>query len=211
MTETKIYTIVEAEMESNCYIIVSGQKAILIDPNDAKKADDLIQKNGWRPEYIFLTHEHFDHILGLEELRGKYQIPVWASAAASEGIQSYRANMSNVHDIFLYYKKGAFPKERHQKFECRPAEHTFSSEMELLWEGHRFFFRLLPGHSAGSTLIFMDEDRLFSGDYFLSDETPVAKHSGGSKTTLQEEALPYLDTLPSGIHIYPGHGKDFIR
>ena len=210
MTEGKILNVVEPGTESNCYLIESRGHVVVIDPNVFEEIDGILQSRGWKLDHIFLTHEHFDHILGLEQLRSAYQVPVWASEAASRGIESSRANMSAIYDMFVYYRQGTAPKERHRKFACRAAEQTFSQELELFWQGHRFYFRILPGHSAGSTLIFLDDDTLFCGDYLLEEKTKAAVFSGGSEETIEQMAKPYLDALPAGIHIYRGHGTDFI-
>lgn len=207
--EIEILHVVEPGTLSNCYILGCKGRAIVIDPNVFEEIEAILEEKNWKPEQIFLTHEHFDHIMGLEQLRSKRNIPVWASETASQAVQDGKANMSGIYDMFVYYRVGEMPAQRHRKFTCRPAEHTFSQEMEVFWMGHRFYFYLLPGHSAGSTLIFLDDDILFSGDYFLDEKTKAAPFSGGSEETIQQLTLPYLRKLPGNLHIYRGHGSDF--
>lgn len=205
----EILHVTEPGTLSNCYILGCGGRAVVIDPNVYGQIEAILEEKEWIPERIFLTHEHFDHIMGLEKLREKWQIPVWASERTSCAIQDGKANMSGIYDMFVYYRTGEMPPVRHRKFVCHPAEHTFLREQEIVWQGHRFYFQLLPGHSAGSTLIFLDDDILFSGDYFLNDKTKAAPFSGGSDQIIREVTLPYLQTLPDHLHIYRGHGADF--
>ena len=41
---------------------------MVIDPNDPAGPLECLQRRGWSPELIFLTHEHGDHMAGLETL-----------------------------------------------------------------------------------------------------------------------------------------------
>ena len=59
-------------VDSNCYVVSHEgfQGCIVIDPG-TKDGDELFKyltgKN-LRPEFIILTHEHFDHIWGVNKL-----------------------------------------------------------------------------------------------------------------------------------------------
>ena len=94
-------------------------------------------------------------------------------------------------------------------FVCRPADKTYSEACTLDWRGHTFRFVLLPGHTAGSVGIFLDDDIFFSGDYLLPGMDVILRLPGGSEKDYREITEPFLATLPQGIHIYPGHGKDY--
>ena len=80
----------------------------------------------------------------------------------------------------------------------------------LDWRGHIFRFVPLPGHTAGSVGIFLDDDIFFSGDYLLPGREVILRLPGGSEKDYCEITEPFLATLPDGIHIYPGHGKDYL-
>ena len=67
----KIERVVSWENDQNCYIVYNEMmEALVIDPGEKgeiiyKKAEEL----GVKIKYILLTHCHYDHIEGLEELR----------------------------------------------------------------------------------------------------------------------------------------------
>ncbi len=66
-------------MVSNAYLLVCKQTndSVIIDtPGDAAKI--LEQAKGTNPTYIVITHNHFDHLGALAQLRPKLRIPVLA-------------------------------------------------------------------------------------------------------------------------------------
>ena len=68
---------------TNCYI-AEGQepgRGFLVDPADnPKKLISILEEKQICPEAILLTHGHFDHILAAEEIKKKYNIPIYACA-----------------------------------------------------------------------------------------------------------------------------------
>ena len=72
----EIVRIVNNPVPSNAYIIVDDvrKRCIVIDPG-SKKPDDItkyIAYNNLEPDYIILTHEHFDHCWGVNILVSNY-------------------------------------------------------------------------------------------------------------------------------------------
>ncbi len=69
----------------NCYYVGTGEEAVLIDAGIScreiekrlKKLNLLISKI----KAIFISHEHIDHIKGIEVLSRKYQVPVYITPA----------------------------------------------------------------------------------------------------------------------------------
>ena len=67
----------------NCYYIDNGEEAVFVDAGISCKETELrmkrlgLQMN--RVKAIFITHEHSDHILGVNQLVSKYKIPVYVS------------------------------------------------------------------------------------------------------------------------------------
>lgn len=71
--------LVDPLTESNCYIFTSGSSALLIDPNNADLINTYAAEHHLVPEYVLLTHEHCDHIAGLNDLRSRWHLSVVAS------------------------------------------------------------------------------------------------------------------------------------
>ena len=190
--------------ESNCYLLGEAGHAVVIDPNDPAGPLECLQRRGWSPELIFLTHEHCDHMAGLETLRSRYpQAKVIDSAACSAGIQDKRLNMTRMMEVYLSFR--GKPGVAYTPFVCRPADITYASTWETEWRGHRLSCVALPGHTPGSAGIFLDGDTLFSGDYLIPEEAVILRLPGGSEADYNAVTRPFLSRLPLGLQICPGH------
>lgn len=205
-----IFTITSPYTTENCYLFSDSGHCLIIDPNDPEKIHALLTAQKLIPDRIILTHEHFDHIEGLEPLRRFFRIPVLCSAMTSIGITQSDKNLSIVYDLCTYEQSGHISEIRHQPFQCEPAEETFQEEKHMTFGSHHLWLKRCPGHSPGSSIIFVDHQILFSGDYLIPDEPVNLSLRGGSETDYLTETLPFLRTLLMGIHIYPGHGHDYL-
>lgn len=65
----------------NCYYVGNEQEAVLIDAGiSCRQAETRLRRLGLsirNVKAIFISHEHSDHISGLSQLAGKYQLPVF--------------------------------------------------------------------------------------------------------------------------------------
>ena len=198
------------ETTSNSYLVIEDSAALLIDVSDADKISRLFAAHNWTLEKILLTHEHVDHIIGLEQIRSLADTPVTACTACSNRIGIPKQNLSTIYDLLVYAYTGTICKNRHDPFSCRPCETTFQNHLAISWHTHTFQLNHCPGHSPGSTLIFMDDDCVFTGDYLLPDMPVNLSLSGGSEEDYKTHTLPLLETrLHSGMMIFPGHGKPY--
>lgn len=99
----KIDRIINDRFNVNSYIYKENNKCIIIDSNI--NIYDYIIKNELIPEYIFLTHEHFDHIIGVSRLKNIFpDIKVVASRETSDMMQDNKGNMSFYYKNIVLYK-----------------------------------------------------------------------------------------------------------
>lgn len=195
--------------ESNCWLLAEDGHAVVIDPNDPKGPLELLERRGWDPELILLTHEHCDHMAGLEALRGRFPgARVVASEACSAGLGSTRLNMTAMMEVYLTFR--GKPGVSCTPFTCAPADVTYHAPLELDWRGHRLRCVPLPGHTPGSAGIFWDEDVFFSGDYLIPGEEVILRLPGGDRETYLTRTKPFLDALPAGLRVCPGHREAFV-
>lgn len=197
--------------DGNCYIVQEGDRAVVIDPAESEIVSNQLETRTLTPEYIILTHEHFDHIMGLEDLRNAYGIPVIASTACSNNIQTVKGNLSNISGILEYFRTGCVPEETIEPFVCQKAEITFDDQYEFTWRGHTFSFIRIPGHSQGSVMITLDGESVFTGDYLIQGREVITRLKGGNTEDYEKTACPVLESIPEGVHIYPGHEGDYVK
>lgn len=207
---SEILTLTDWLTESNCYVIEEDGEVIIIDPNDECVLRKLIHENGWKIHAVILTHEHCDHMQGLIGIRILHDFPVIATKDCSKNLSNRWKNMSGMMETYLRFKKKNNNPYRYARIYLNPADIEFEEEYEIHWKGHDFQLTRVPGHTVGSCCIRMDEHTLFSGDYMIPGEENLTRLPGGDTDLYEQIGKPWLDQLEAGLHIYPGHGKDFI-
>ena len=192
---------------SNMYLIVEEDSAIVIDP-----FRDVTPAEGLRIEKILLTHEHYDHISGVNDWKAVTGAPVLCSKACAANAANPRKNLSNHFDIFCelqtWMELDEIP-ETDTQYACH-ADETFEDEMCFFWKEHEFFLFEMPGHSMGGVGILLDGKYFFSGDSLMENSEIETRMPGGSRAKWREIGQPRLAKLPDGITVYPGHFKEFI-
>lgn len=78
-----IKRIVVGPLQENCYILEKEDMCIIIDPGD--EADKIIENISYSPVAILITHNHFDHVGALPQLKEKYNVPVYNYNNLKEG------------------------------------------------------------------------------------------------------------------------------
>lgn len=202
--------LVEKITESNCYIIEDSGSALIIDPNDFSSINACLKKHHLKPEWVLLTHEHCDHMSGLNELREQYPVTVLTSDSCSKGIQDITVNMSRIMESYLYFKSDGAMLTKYPKIVCAPADLTFPKTYYFVWKSHQFNLIAAPGHTPGSTCIIADNNTLFSGDYFIPGEEVILRLPGGDEEAYEKTGKDILRALPDDIWTYPGHGEPFL-
>ena len=75
-------------ISSNVYLIVVDNRAVAVDcgmPWTANRVLDYLTKNRLKLEYIFLTHSHFDHVMGMNRLKRETKPKVVAHTRSKRG------------------------------------------------------------------------------------------------------------------------------
>lgn len=194
-------------LHSNMYVIKENDHVMIIDP--CKKMDVL---NDETVDYLLLTHEHYDHISGVNEWKEKHRAPLVCSEACAKNIVSSKKNMSRYFDYICEIQTWVPQNEigfKAIEYSCK-ADITFSDSMSFEWQGHRVLLMEIPGHSSGSIGIDIDNEHFFSGDSLLKDYPIELRFPSGSKKQWNEVGRKRIEALKNGVRIWPGHFNDFI-
>lgn len=198
-------------IDARMYVLLENGNALIIDPCVSDAALQLLQKNDTAQILVLLTHEHYDHISGVNWLREHFpSVCVLCSSICAEALPLPSENLSNFWEI-LFIGKDEETQEYVRNMNIQPysctADRTFKEEQKLSWEGHSLFLKETPGHSKGSICILLDDRILFSGDSLVTGFPTITRLPGGSKKIYQTITLPWLRTLDPSLTVYPGHGE----
>lgn len=191
---------------SNMYIISEKGHAIVIDP-----FCDTTHASGLVIDKILLTHEHYDHISGVNLWKKETRAKVLCTKQCAENIKTPSKNLSNHFKEFCELQTWMRPNKtliENPNYSCN-ADETFENEMSFKWLGHKWHLFELPGHSMGSMGIVLDGKIFFSGDSLMEGFEIELRMPGGSKKKWKEIGEPRIKALPEGILVCPGHFREF--
>lgn len=193
-TELKVEAFSLGPLQTNAYLVTlpGTNKGFVIDPGMnpqplLRRAADL------DIEAIVLTHAHFDHMGGVDELRKLKGCPVYLHDAEADWLTNPNKNGS------------ARWAELGGPMTTDPAEYALDDRQELKLLGISFRVMHTPGHSPGS-ISLLHGKHLFSGDVLFRMSVGRTDLHGGSDMELMDSIHNKLFKLPGDTIVYPGHG-----
>ena len=188
----KIEIVTERYYGENCYIVydeVSGKCAV-IDPA-SKDAAETVKRLSLSPEFILLTHGHFDHISGVNAFLAEYDVPVYVHECDAELLSDGYKNASALL-IGESITVNAVPKT------LKAGDTLFVGELEISVVH-------TPGHTRGCVCYFCG-DAVFTGDTVFAYDRGRTDLYGGDESTIIDSIRKLLPKL-GGKTVYPGHGQ----
>ena len=209
-------------MNANMYVLVAGNRALVMDPIADCEAEQLILDLNIRDMIIILTHEHFDHISGVNAIRQLLNrigddivCTVYASRACAGQITDPDRNMSTFFKAMFI----ARPEEDRilaeeifdPDYRCR-ADVVFDEDLEVEFADLKLVLRETPGHSPGSICIeiYSSDGNLLAlatGDSLVQGNKVITRLPGGNKSDYINITRPYLETFGPDTLVLPGHGE----
>ena len=197
----EVARLLNAPVGSNCFVIfdkTTGHNCIIVDPGSRNNEQlyAFLKKEQLIPHFIVLTHEHFDHCWGVNDLVDIYHIPIVCSALCSECIQFEKRNCSVFYD-------------NKEPFVITSKTITVESLNYVLpFADTKLRFFTTPGHTNAS-VCFTVGHALFTGDTLIKDLRTVTKLPTGSVSKLRESIDLFKRFQGEGYIVYPGHGDLF--
>lgn len=215
--DINIYFSVYLYLDSNMYILLSQNEALVVDPHTDDDMAALLRENKIQKVTIFLTHEHCDHISGLWWFLENYECTLICSEHCAVKIADPRSvrplllnfiieenDRKNGTDIISEFKKDFVIR-------TYSADVTYKDDLHYFWQGHELYFKAIQGHSPGSSFIILDGKYVFTGDSLIKDYPVIISFPQGNKDIFLQRTIPLLEKeLSPDMTILPGHGKPFL-
>lgn len=194
MSGLKIGRMVIGSVQTNCYFVYREEekKVIVIDPADrGGMIFEKLSEKGFTVAGILLTHAHFDHIWGTNQLRELSDCKIYANEAEKVLCEDAEQNVSAqvgrpytvIPDVYL-----------------RDGEEVTIADMTCKMIA-------TPGHTIGSCCYYFEEDKiLISGDTLFQESVGRTDLATGSMSVLSRSVKEKLFVLPEDVVVYPGHG-----
>ncbi|MCL2043301.1 MAG: MBL fold metallo-hydrolase [Treponema sp.] len=198
----KIHQLVVGAIATNCWIypLEKGACAVIDPGEDGSRIIGYLDHHNLFPEYILLTHGHFDHIGALPALSAKYgkrHIAIHAADAEYLGPDSYP-----VHNRSISIAAGSSAYLDALWEEMPPPDSTLEEGSTI----GSFSVLHLPGHTPGSIGLWdKDSGVLFTGDTLFEGDYGRTDLPGGSEEQLFA-SLKRIFSMDGNIQVYPGHG-----
>ena len=177
----------------NSYLLIKRDKAILIDPGfNGKELVKYCKESCITINYIILTHGHFDHIKGIEDIALEFDFELLVSKEDKQLL---------FHDKFNYAK--AFQSSFKLPSNITIKELSDKESLKLLDETFKVYST--PGHTKGSICLAYQRS-LFTGDTLFYDSVGRTDLYSGNHSELFK-SIAFLKTkFGNDTVIYPGHG-----
>lgn len=189
----KIEKFVLGSMGTNCYLMINEETKELVIVDPATCPDYVVshvKSNGYLPKAIFLTHAHFDHVMGIDGWVKEFGVPVYLHEDEKKILADPELNLSGVFGTSYSY-----------------------SDVKCLQDGQKmniagFTFKVIhtPGHTSGGCCYYCEEEGvLISGDTLFYQSVGRSDFPTGSMGTLVHSIKEKLFCLPEDVMVYPGH------
>ena len=180
---------------TNCYIILDekSKEIMVIDPaGDVDKIEEMLKILEGKLKYIYLTHCHADHIIGVMDLKNRCGGKILIHRYDSEGLNNSEINLS--------------PYIAMEKIELEAD--SIIDEGDLIHLGELEFKVIhTPGHTKGGSSLYCKKEKcLFSGDTLFRGTWGRTDLPTSSRETIMDSIVNKLMILPEDTIVYPGHG-----
>ena len=189
-----VWCITSGEFPSNSYFCETNTTGggILIDAGlDGIAIDEQISAIGLRPDKIFCTHGHFDHIGSTDYFQRKYGCQIFLHKGDAKIIKS-----NNFLLMALKINRKIII----------PQVTLVDDQFELEIDGYPIKFKPTPGHTPGSCVIEFG-DAWFTGDTIYARGIGLSGLPGENTKQLRQSILNLWSSLTPEITIFPGHGN----
>lgn len=192
MGQIEIKSMTLGMVATNCYLIINkeNKEALLVDPADnALRISNVIEENGCTLKAILLTHGHFDHIMALNDLKKRYNVPVYAHEEEEDVLKQSSLNLSGSIGQIYTTQADVYVKD---------GEHLKLAGLDVI-------VLYTPGHTKGGACYYFPEEKVLRAEITLFLVPSDVQFSDRKYVTLVRSVKEQLFVLPDDVRVYPGH------
>lgn len=191
---------VNSRFSSNTFILSHPEHdgVWVVDPGDTEPVFEWMKTHQKTSIVgILLSHAHFDHIYGVNEMLSHFPecVVYIANEYGLNALHNPKVNGSK------YTEEGPIEIAENAKVE-------FYGDTIQLWDEVTMKTINTPGHSDDSQCLLVD-GMLFTGDTLIKDVRTVTKLKGGSVEKLEESMKVIASLKGNSLRVMPGHGEVF--
>ena len=180
---------------TNCYIILDeeSKEIMVIDPaGNAQAIEDMINILGGKLKYIYLTHCHGDHIMGVTDLKNRCGGKILIHRDDAEGLNDASINLTP------YIIDKEIELEADSRIDDKDTIHLGNLKFAVIHT---------PGHTQGCSCLYCEKEKcLFSGDTLFRGTWGRTDVPTGDFVKVINSITNKLMKLPDETIVYPGHG-----
>ena len=189
----KIEKFVTGIISTNCYLVINEEtkQTVVIDPAACPSyLMGHMKSEGLQVEAILLTHGHFDHIMGIDDLRREFPVPVYVHEGDRKTLLDPALNLSSSYTNGYTFDGADYIRD--------------GQRLELA--GFSFQVIHTPGHTPGGVCYYLEsEGVLFSGDTLFQNSVGRTDFPNSSMSDLIRSLREKVMKLPDDVKVYPGH------
>lgn len=174
----------------------STHNAIMIDCGDAEPIINYLYDNGLSLEGIFITHSHYDHIYGLNEVVDAFpECKVYTSANGKISLPNSKYNLSR-YETEINVSHFEYDRENIVVLDEGDTILFANTQIEVLnTEGHDW-----------SCLSYIISDWFFTGDSYVPSSKLVFTFPKSNRTLAKEQEQRIINiSQQRKLHICAGH------
>lgn len=193
---THIETYIAGPVKANNYLFCDykTKEAVIIDCSAYNpRMLKFIKDNELTVRYILLTHGHFDHILGVNEMKKELNVKAYI----------HKNDLKLAQNMVEFMNAFGIPTDG---LENPQIDDTLDNLTDLMLGENQIKIIDTPGHTKGS-VSYLIEKSMFCGDTIFRKSFGRTDLPGGSFEEIKHSIKNIIFPMDGSISLYTGHGE----